>query len=305
MNLRQLECFRAIMATGTMTRAAEILRISQPSVSNIIATLEHELGFSLFKRRKGRLQPTAEANYFLEEAQRTLESLDKAVQTARQIRGRNVGRIVLATQPGVAMHFLPVVISEFLKDHPDVQFQLLSRSSQIVRDMIPTQRFDLGIAELPIDHPAVEVEPLITECVCVLPANHSLISNEVITPELLDGTPFAALYSEHATHYRLKNAFADAGAHLKLVAETEYFATCCSFAQYGGAISISDPYTASEFEKLGVVVRPFRPVIPFEQAILYPIDRPKSKLLDAFVQVLKDKLSMYQTKTDNPKPPKI
>ena len=294
MNLRQLECFRAIMVTGTMTRAAEILRISQPSVSNIIAALEHELGFSLFKRRKGRLQPTAEANYFLEEAQRALESLDKAVQTARQIRGKNVGRIVLATQPGVAMHFLPAVISEFLKDHPNVQFQLLSRSSQIVRDMIPTQRFDLGIAELPIDHPAVEIEPLTTECVCVLPADHVLTSHEVITPEHLDGVPFAALYSEHATHYRLRNAFAEAGAHLKLVAETQYFATCCSFAQYGGAISISDPYTAAEFVKLGVVTRPFQPAILFEQAILYPIDRPKSRILDTFVQVLKQKLATYQ-----------
>ena len=295
MNLRQLECFRAVMVSGTMTRAAEVLRISQPSVSNIIASFEHELGFSLFKRRKGRLQPTAEASYFLEEAQRTLESLDKAVQTARQLRRMNVGRLVLATQPGVAIHFLPAVISQFLKKHPDVQFRLLSRSSQIVRDMIPAQRFDLGIAEPPIDHPAIQVEPLVTECVCVLPADHPLVSLEEITPEDLDGVPFVALYSEHATHYRLRNAFAEAGARWKVVAEVQYFATCCSFAQYGGAVSVTDPYTASEYEHLGVAIRPFRPVIPFEQAILYPLDRPKSKLLDAFIQVLKDQLSRYRT----------
>jgi DNA-binding transcriptional LysR family regulator len=295
MNLRQLECFRAVMVTGTMTRAAEVLRISQPSVSNIIAGLEHELGFSLFKRRKGRLQPTAEANYFFEEAQQTLESFGKAVQTAREIREMDVGRLVLATQPGIAIHFLPAVISEFLKDHPDVEFQLLSRSSQIVRDMIPTQRFDLAIAEPPVDHPAVKIEPLIADCVCVLPADHPLTAHEVITPELLDRVPFVSLYSEHATHYRLKNAFAEAGAHWKVVAETQYFATCCSFAQYGGGVSISDPYTASEYARLGVVVRPFRPVIPFEQAILYPVDRPRSNLLDAFVRILKDKLSLYRT----------
>ena len=191
MNLRQLECFRAVMVSGTMTRAAEVLRISQPSVSNIIASLEHELGFSLFKRRKGRLQPTAEATYFLDEAQRTLESLDKAVQTARQLRRMNVGRLVLATQPGIAIHFLPAVISRFLKKHPDVQFQLLSRSSQIVRDMIPTQRFDLGIAEPPIDHPAIQVEPLVTECVCVLPADHPLVSLEEITPRFWTESPLS------------------------------------------------------------------------------------------------------------------
>ena len=59
MQLRQLDCFRALMITGTMTRAAEQLSISQPAVSNIIAALEHEIGFSLFTRRAGRLEPLA------------------------------------------------------------------------------------------------------------------------------------------------------------------------------------------------------------------------------------------------------
>ena len=187
-------------------------------------------GATVVPRRRYRHATGMPSIHFLDEAQRTLESVDKAVQTARQLRRMNVGRLVLATQPGIAIHFLPAVISQFLKKHPDVQFQLLSRSSQIVRDMIPTQRFDLGIAEPPIDHPAIQVEPLVTECVCVLPADHPLVSLEVITPEVLDGVPFVALYSEHTTHYRLRNAFAEAGARWRVVAEVQYFATCCYYA---------------------------------------------------------------------------
>ena len=58
MQLRQLECFRTLMLTGTMTRAAEELGISQPAVSATIAGLEKHIGFTLFIRQAGRLSPT-------------------------------------------------------------------------------------------------------------------------------------------------------------------------------------------------------------------------------------------------------
>ena len=61
MRLRQLVCFKAVMMAGTMTAAAKQLHTSQPGVSNLIASLENEIGFKLFDRQRGRLVPTAEA----------------------------------------------------------------------------------------------------------------------------------------------------------------------------------------------------------------------------------------------------
>jgi DNA-binding transcriptional LysR family regulator len=293
MNLRQLECFRAVMVTGTMTRAAELLRVSQPSISNVIAALEHEIGFSLFKRRKGRLQPTSEAAYFYEEAIKTLESLDNTVRTAQEIRNMNTGRLVVASQPGIAVHFLPMVVSKFLETHPDVQFKLLSRSSAIVREMISTQQFDIGIAEPPVEHPGVRTERISAECVCVLPAGHRLSSREVITPTDLDGEPFISIYKDHSTYYRLSNAFADAKARWKVIAETHFFSTCCSFVENGSGVTISDPYTASRYTGSGLVIKPFRPRINYELDILFPLDRSQSKILDAFVDCLKQHIPEY------------
>ena len=293
MNLRQLEFFRAIMVTGTMTRAAEVLRVSQPSVSNVIAGLEHELGFSLFKRRKGRLQPTAEAELFFERAQSTLESLDDTVQAASEIRNMKLGRLIVASQPGLSIYFLPGVVSKFLTLHPDVQFKLLSRSSYVVREMIPAQQFDIGIAEPPVEHPAVRTERISVECVCVLPPGHRLEAKDVIAPEDLDGEPFISLFSEHSTYYRLSNVFAEAGARWKVVAETQFFSTCCSFVRNGSGVTISDPHTAAHISQSGLVIRKFQPRIDYELDILYPLDRPPSRIRDAFIETLKQELSEY------------
>jgi DNA-binding transcriptional LysR family regulator len=68
--VRQLRCFETVMTLGTATEAAAALGISQPAVSVAIASLEQELGFVLFERIKGRLKPTREAQFLLDDARR-------------------------------------------------------------------------------------------------------------------------------------------------------------------------------------------------------------------------------------------
>lgn len=293
MNMRQLECFRAVMVTGTASRAAQVLGISQPAVSKLIAGLEHEIGFGLFKRRLGRLVPTPEASYFINEVNRALETLDQTADLARQIRNLELGRLVIASYPGIAIHFLPTVVAEFMSGRSNVNVRLLSRSSHVVRELIPAQQFDVGIVELPVDHPGVEIEPMIFECRGVLPSGHPLTEKEVITAADLDGAPFVSLFRGHMTHYRLERAFADAGSRWNVVAETQYFATCCSFVINGVGASVVDPFTAAHYEGRGLVVRQFEPVIPYDLAIVYPTDRVRSRLTEAFVSKLKERLTPF------------
>ncbi len=293
MNIRQLECFRAVMVTGMMTRAADFLGITQPSVSNLIANLEYEIGFELFKRSKGRLIPTPEAHYFYKDVDRTLGSIELTAHTARQIRDRELGNLVIASYPGIAFDLLPNVLSEFISRRPKVRIKLLSRSSEIVRELVPTQQFDVAIAELPADHPAVHTEAFNFQCVCVLPSGHRLARKTSITPEDLSDEPFISLFREHQTYFQVANAFSNAGATWNIVAETQFFATACSFVNYGAGVSIVDPFTANKFQKQGLVVKPFEPVIDYRIGLLYPLDRARSRLLEAFLTSLKEKIRPF------------
>ena len=151
MRIRQLECFRTLMIHGTMTRAAELLSISQPAISSTIANLEHETGLKLFVRKGGRLQPTPEARLFFVEAERALEAVEKTNRIAKEIRTGKRGHLAIAAYASISINLLPRLMAEFAKERPGLELKIITRNSQSVRELMTTQQFDLAIAELPLD----------------------------------------------------------------------------------------------------------------------------------------------------------
>jgi DNA-binding transcriptional LysR family regulator len=287
MDTRHLEAFRAVIETGSMTAAAAVLSKLQPAVSNLITRLEDELGVSLFKRRKGKLEATPEAAQFFEEVRRTLSVLERTVQVARDLKRLKSGTLALASQPGLATYVLPPIIAELLKRWPGGTVRFITRSSPTVRDLGRIDAFDIGFAELPVENPAAIIEVFEIECVCVLPKNHPSARFDVLTPEALDGVPFISLYSDHFLHEAIERAFAEAMAHLKIAAHVEFFGTACALVMENVGVAIVDASTGSHFEKLGLVVRPFVPTLFYRCAMFQPIRRPLSRIAIDFVAEFK------------------
>lgn len=292
-NFRQLECFQAVMKTGAMTRAADALGISQPAVSSLIRNFERELGFVLFDRHKGQLRPTAEAEHLYTEVAQTLGGFQRITEVARQVRQKNFGTVTVASYPGIAIDFLPTVVSEFLTTRSNVRFRLLARSSHLVRGMIPFSQFDLGILEGPLDQTAAGSQRLRFECNCVLSESHPLAKHKTLTPKHLDGVPFATLYQEHMTYGQVVAAFADAGANLNIVAETQYFASCCALALLGECVSIVHPVTSHFYRDRGLVERRFSPPIAYELFLVFPPERPRSVVVVEFAELLRRRLEAF------------
>ena len=104
---RQIEFFRAVMATGQVTRAAQSLHTSQPTVSRELARLEQVLQLRLFDRIRGRLQPTARALALHEEVERSYVGLDRIAATAQALRQFAHARVSIACLPALAHALLP------------------------------------------------------------------------------------------------------------------------------------------------------------------------------------------------------
>lgn len=289
MHTRQLECFLTLMRHGTMTRAAEMLGISQPAVSQTIINLERQLGFALFVRRSGRLQPTPEAKLFHDHANRAVEALERAAQAAQEIRAGQRGYLSIAAYASMSISLLPRIVSLFTANRPHVRVKIISRPTETVRQLISTQQFDLAIAEMPLDYPGNRMEIFSYECQCMMPSDHPLAEKSVITPADLDGEPFVSLFRGDPIHQQLAVAFSKYGAHWNIVAETEFFSTACELVEAGCGVGIIDPVVSTPFTG-NVVKRPFRPVIEYGVAILLPPFEELSEIAQEFVALLREHL---------------
>ena len=113
LNLRQIEVFRAIMLSGSISGASKLLYVSQPAVSRLIAYTEQRLGLQLFERIKGRLYPTPEARRLFEEVSTLYQSVQRVNEVAENLAHNREGHIRIACSPSIGQSLMPLAVAHF------------------------------------------------------------------------------------------------------------------------------------------------------------------------------------------------
>lgn len=298
--MHQMEAFRAVMLTGSVSEAASRLFKTQPAVSMTIAALEAEVGFQLFERRKKRLIPTPEAQYLYGEVEGIFSRISDVSQTIKDIQNKQHGFLRIGCMPGPSYAFMPDQIADFLDDHPKVQVSMQTRTSEGIREWTASGQYDLALAEISGAAPTLNMELFDLECVCALPAGHALVNEPFLTPQLLDGEPMITLYADHVTTHSLSSAFDAAGCQLNVRMRTRFFIPALRFVERGLGISVMDPISVASFPMYGqsgtIAFRPFRPAMPFRVGILYPAHTPQSRMVQAFAEPLRRSLAALRPK---------
>ncbi len=293
-NLRQLEAFRAVMITRSITRASELLFVSQPAVTRLINDLENSVAFPLFQRIKKRLHPTPEAHAFYEEVERSFTGLNKISLAAREIRDFRSGSLSIAALPALGLGYLPEFISQFAEGKPDISLSLNIRNSQKVSEMVAAQRVDVGFCESIDFGDGVEAELLLqVNLVCILPPGHALASKKRIEAMDLDGEICIGSGNSQLTYSDLDRFFEEKSVKRQVKIDTQLSATVADFVVAGAGIGIIDPVTADRYSQRGILVRPFNPPIPFKYYVIFPENRPKSRLTEQFVDMIRQDLQRF------------
>lgn len=288
MNLRQVEAFRAVMLAGTTTQAASLLRSSQPAVSRLIHQLESSMQIRLFRRAKGRLQPTPEAHQFHAEVERCFVGLDKLRQTGASLRAVGTGHLRIAALPVLGLGFVPHVVRHFLAAYSGATVTLHVRASKAVKDVVASGQYDLGLASDEIDTAGVDWELFSrTRGVCVMPEGHRLSGKSVVRPADLENEPFVSLDIDDLARARIDKVFERARVPRRMIIDTQYAATICSLARAGAGVGIVNSFAVDEVTSAGLVVRPFAPAVEFKALLLTPPARPPSRLAEGFIALLK------------------
>ena len=294
MNLRQIEVFRAVVTNGTTARAAQVLGISQPSVSKSIQELERAIGFELFHRIKGRLKPTAEGQLFFREVEQAFVGLAHLRGAAARIRDFGSGELRVASLSALSTNVMPHALAALIGRHPGLAITFQARMSSVVRDLVASGQFDIGIVADEIDQTGVEVRNFAHfRAWLALPTGHPLEQLDLIRPADLAGHPFVALSPEDTTRQQAEAALEAEGITLSIILETPFSTTICAMVAAGVGIGLVDPLTATPYLDRGLVLRPFEPALHFRTLLILPPHRPPSQIVEDFIAELHQALRDY------------
>jgi len=286
---RHLEVFRAVMTTRGVTSAAALLCTSQPTVSRELAEFERLLGFALFDRVRGRLQPTARALELMEEVQRSYLGLDRILARAAQLGASGQGRLAILCMPSFAHTPLPAVCRRFRAAHLEVGVAITPQDSPLLEEQLAEQHYDLGLTEHNDPPPGTRLEPLLTaDEVCVLPEGHRLLAKAVLQPADFTGERFVSLAAADPYRIQFDEVFRHHGVDRVMAVETHSAVSVCAMVREGLGIALVNPLTALAFSGDGLVLRPFAVAIPFRVSVVRPERRSPTALAEAFVAALRD-----------------
>ena len=294
--LRQLEAFRAVAETGSMTRAAQKLEVSQPAVSRLLSDFSNSVGFDLFRRRQGILEPTSDSRYLLAEVTRIIDNLEHLEDLRRDLTERTVGHIRIACLPGFATSHLPGVLVKFLEDRPGVTVTLEPDRPERILEWIIGEQYDCGLTGDFSGHPATTSEDLNIRSVCILPEGHFLGEKEVITPKDLSNQRLIHTRRDSWFFQELSRLFGNYNVEINSLVEVRQFTTACIMVKEGLGASVVSALDADAFKSLGILIKPFEPKIYHRLSIIQPASGPSSPVVLDFIDAFRESLEPYIAK---------
>jgi len=287
LNLRQIEAFKAVIESGTVSRAADLVHISQPAMSKLIAHLEFDTGLKLFDRVKGRLAPTEHAMRLYGEIDRIFSGVRQVENAVDAILREEQGRLAVGVMPAFAGPFIQRATMGFLKERPNVFCSVQSLGSQWIVEWLVTRKLDVGLVEAGIDNPYITFEPVMEQpLVCVMPHGHPLARKAHIRPKDLADIPFVSLNPDNYLSHQIESALAAHSVTPQTALIANLGPTLCEFVAAGVGVSLIHPLVASGLEGR-LVMRPFEPRILSGFQLCRSIDSRNAQLVDAFAEQLR------------------
>jgi len=291
MRYRPLQALHSVIETGTVTAAAQSLGISQPAISNLLAQLQDQTKLKLFERERGRLVPTPEAKILYREIDTVVRGINQVNLAVSNLQNQRAGTLQVVCTHAASFGFMTTLVSDFVKEHPDVDVSFQTRYSRNIQQWVASGLAEIGVSELPILDDSLEWKQMRFLCLLAIPENSPLADLKELTPEDLDNVPFIAMGEDHMINSRTKELFLKNNSRLRVKCQSHLFRSLLEFVKSGMGVSLIDPFTLAHDDGKGYVVRPFRPNIYLDLALIKHKTRPTSKLGESFYNKVYDEMS--------------
>lgn len=292
LSLRQIETFRAVMITGSITEAAKMLFITQPSASRILGAAEARLGFPLFDRAKGRLFPTPEARRIYREVEVAYAGVQRVDDIARAISEGKSGKLNVVCSPSLGAHLVPRAIARFKAEYPSlpVHFEPLTYNNLVPRVLLGEDY--LGVSMFPVTSPNVHSHPLLdARLVCISPKGWLGMEKFTSIDEIIK-FPWIGYGRDTPLGEIVGSVFEDRGQPSPIV-EVRSAISACALVKERLGVAIVDPFCLDDDLRAFVDVRVLSPARQLRVAAIHSTDEPLSHAARMFIRTLEHILNAH------------
>ena len=288
MKIRELEAFNAFMLHGTLQTAAESLGITHSAISRLLSSLEAQVGFQLFFRKKNYLTPTTEAEQLHQNVERMLSAMRDVEATAMAISKQQMGTLTIAAAPIFCDTFLLDAIAEFKESHPQIGVKVYDVGMVDLLSMIRKNLCDIGFGiTLGMEQPDAEVTTLgRCEARCLMPMGCEIDKGYTVPVSDLADATFVDLLPGSPLRIRVDALFEEAGTQRRVAGEMRNLSGVVSLVERGVGVAIVDPLTHLSMNHEKVVSRRLHPSIAWDIALYQTKEQPMTEVASAFCQVV-------------------
>jgi DNA-binding transcriptional LysR family regulator len=212
MNLNQLKAFYCVIKTGTFSKAADELCVTEPAVFIQVRSLERHLGFTLLDRFGKELRPTEIGKLLYDYAEKIFTLVDEASKAVRELQDLKKGSLRLGATKALAQYFMPSIVSTFQDQHPNISVHLDEGGSQKLVTGILNHEFELAIvAKVPYPDRINAIPFSSDEIVLIVSPTDKLAKKKSVSMYELAQEPVICTDTGSATKLSIWNEFEKRG----------------------------------------------------------------------------------------------
>ena len=294
--LRQIEIFKAVIEHGTVSRAADVMAISQPAASKLLVHLEADTELSLFDRQKGRLVPTPVALQLYEEVDRIFSSIRQVELAVQSIKQDYLRRLSIGVIPALSDRFIQGATMAFMDANPRVHCEIQPLASQRIAESLRSRQIDFGIMMSKASDPALEVDLLSEdELVCILPIDHPLTSRDTITAQDLSDQPFISFKSDSLIGQKVTSMLERSGVRVNNTVTAHASTTLRQFVVAGQGLSLIHPFFVSDLGDR-LAIRRFEPSLKVQLFMYHAAGARNIDLIRSYMLSCKNEAESVRAK---------
>lgn len=290
MDLRVLRYYLAVCQEKNITKAAESLRIAQPSLSTQIKELEQELGVTLFERGHRQIKLTEEG-YFLRD--RAQELVSMADQTERIIQSSKLitGTLRIGAGQSIALKRIMKIIASISQEQHDVNFQFLDGNADDIEARVNEGSLDFGVimGDRSLENFDSLILPERNEFIACFRKDHPLAAKDKITPEDLIKYPIISSNQTLVTD-KFHNWWGNLYNQVNILAQGNLAYNAALLASESDAVHIIYNHLV-DYEALDLITRPLSPKVTDPNIVIWKKNVRQSNLANHFLQELRNSLN--------------